>query len=316
MLIHWQLPYIALDISSLQILTQTIKRYRGRLPVILYDRAKALKCKVGMAIAFYTMSDLYDRQLRPEEEEKALEESIAMFEDLNDKYLYVLQENAYMSWSTVLMRNNRLDEMAELICKYEKFILPLKAKPYNLFELKIMYHIKTGEYDKAERYCDTLVSIASHPIFNSHVAIHRLKIFAGRGEYDKALEMADKAIELSASVDKHLLTEIRRLKMDILAKTGQTDELLKVALYTIDSNDSLYRKDIAYQIDELRTRFDMDKHVREKEFMRRYISISTVACIMLIIALYIMDTLQPCRQQEKPGIDAEDQRTGYAVCRT
>jgi AraC-like DNA-binding protein len=135
-------------------------------------------------------------------------------------------------------------------------------------------------------YCDTLDNVLPLQVWQTNGSIHKIKIYAGRGQYDEALKMADKAMQLAA-VDKQRLNEIRRLKMDILAKTGQADELHKLALYTIESNDSLYRKDLAYQVDELRTRYDVDKHDREMKFIIRYASIATVAGILLIIVLTI-----------------------------
>jgi AraC-like DNA-binding protein len=131
-------------------------------------------------------------------------------------------------------------------------------------------------------YCDTLDNVLPLQVWQTNGSIHKIKIYAGRGQYDEALKMADKAMELAA-VDQQRLNEIRRLKMDILAKTGQADELLKLALYTIDTNDSLYRKDIAYQIDELRTKYDVDKQDREMKYMWRYLYILGIVLIIILL---------------------------------
>jgi AraC-like DNA-binding protein/tetratricopeptide (TPR) repeat protein len=256
----------------------------------MYEQAKMLNSNAGMAIALYTMSDIYDKQLRYEEQEKALRESIYLFENVDEIDLFTLQENAYMSLSEILIRTNRLNEVEEMIHKYEKFIRHIETKipnipRYNFFELNIMYHIQTGEYDKAELYCDTLINVIPQAVWTFHVMIYRFKIFAGRGQYDKALEVVDKVIELTTSVERQRASEVRRMKMEILAKTRQTDELLKLALYTIDINDSLYHSDLAYRIDELRTQYEVDKHVREKKYMRNFTYISILASILITVIL-------------------------------
>jgi AraC-like DNA-binding protein len=110
---------------------------------------------------------------------------------------------------------------------------------------------------------------------------------AGQEKYEKALEMADKAIEQTVPIAKALANSVRRIKMEILAKTKQTDELLKLAFQTIDYNDSLYHKDLAYQLDELHTKYEVDKHIREKKYMRNYIYISILASILTVIILMI-----------------------------
>jgi AraC-like DNA-binding protein len=258
----------------------------------MYEEAKTMQSDAGKAVALYTMGEIYNGQIRYNEQEKALVEAIELFEAVDDINLINLQENAYMSLCDILLQNNRFDETSDIIRKYEKYIQNLNAKSiiiphYNFWELNIMYNIQTGNYDKAELYCDTLDNAAPIPVLHIHCLVYKLKIFAGRGQYDKALEIANKAIELTSYGEKHTTNEIRRLKMDILAKTKQTDELLKLALYTIEFNDSLYHKDLAYQIDELRTKYEVDKHIREKKYMRNFTYISILASILTALILLI-----------------------------
>jgi AraC-like DNA-binding protein len=258
----------------------------------MYERAKDLNNSAGMAITCYTMAHIYGKQLRDKEHEKLLREAIAIFEDINEIDLASLQDGAYMLLAEKLIEDNRLDEAMEMIQKYEKFIRYIETKRpkvprYNYWTLKIMYFIKSGEYDKAELYCDTLESnVAAIAVFNHAITIYRLEIFAGQGKYDKAIEMADKAIEMISSI-KTMANSIRRKKLEILAKTGQTDELLKLALHTIDANDSLYHKDLALQLDELHIQYEVDKHVREKKYIRNFTYISILASILTILILMI-----------------------------
>jgi AraC-like DNA-binding protein len=261
----------------------------------MYEQAKTMQSNAGKAVALYSMGEIYNGQIRYNEQEKALVEAIELFEAVDDINLSNLQENAYLSLCDILLQNNRFDESLDIIRKYEKHIQNLNAKSifvphYNFWELNIMYNIQTGNYDKAELYCDTLDNAAYIPVLHLHCLVYKLKIFAGRGQYDKALEMADQAIELiSCGGEKHMMNEILRLKMDMLAKTKQFDELLNLALYTIEFNDSLYHKDLAYQLDELRTKYEVDKHIHEKSHMRNitYISILISILIALILLIWV-----------------------------
>jgi tetratricopeptide (TPR) repeat protein len=155
----------------------------------------------------------------------------------------------------------------------------------------ILYYLQTEEYDKAEKYCDTIENVLATGYSYLDAIVYRLKIYVGQGKYEKALELADKALlTITDSSDVSWLSEIYRQKMKILAKTGQAEELFNVATIVIERTDSLYRRDIAYQVDELRTKYDLDRHIREKENMvrekeniRRYLYISTLACIIILL---------------------------------
>jgi AraC-like DNA-binding protein len=259
----------------------------------MYERAKELNCNAGIAIACYSMSNIYAKQLRYDEQEKILKEAIAIFQNVDEIDLASSQDAAYLVLINKLIKDNRLDEATEMMRKYEKFIQYIETKRpkiplYNYWTTKIMYFIKSGEYDKAELYCDTLESnVATITIFNQALATCRTEIFAKQGKYDKALEMVDKAIEALIPVSSTGANTMRRKKMEILAKTGQANELLKLALHTLDASDSLYRKDLAYQLDELHIKYEVDKHVREKKYMRNYTYIASLTCILLIVFLLI-----------------------------
>jgi AraC-like DNA-binding protein len=153
----------------------------------------------------------------------------------------------------------------------------------NLWSLYLKYYLGTEDYDKAEKYCDTIETVLHTGYSYLDAVVYRLKIYAGRGEYDKALEQADKALTIIDSSDIRWLDIVRHHKMEILAKTGQAKELFKLATQIINARDSLYRKDLAYQVDELHTKYDLDKHISEKENMRRNFYISIIAGIIILL---------------------------------
>jgi AraC-like DNA-binding protein len=259
----------------------------------MYEQVKTRQNKAGMALALYAMSDIYEKLYNKVEREKALREAIELFEDINNPALIDLHENAYARLCQMMTRERRFDEAAETIVKYEKFIrrmeaqTPTKIPRFNFWALNIVYYTKTGEYDKAEMYCDSVDNATQLPLWLFNITYYRTEILYRRKQYDQALKMVDKALELATDVNEQTMNAIRRMKMQILVKTGQAEALYDLAMQTMNIKDSLYRKDLAYQIDELRTRFDVDRHVREKKYMQRYTAISSIACILLIIALYI-----------------------------
>jgi AraC-like DNA-binding protein len=258
----------------------------------MYEQAKMLNNRPGMAIALYAMSSVYSIQLREKENEELLKECIALFEKCDSKGVETLMENAHLRYCSLLIRQNRFGETAKAIAGYEEALrridrlLSRKMSRENLWELYVIYYIKTGEYDKAESYCAQKDSVTQTPVWQLNSAIYRLKIFGGRGQYDKALEMADKAMNLIRIDNKVKRLEIQSLKMDILSQRDG-GEISKLAASIIALKDSIHHEDLARQIDELRTQYEVDKHERETKYMRKYIYVASAVCALLVITLLI-----------------------------
>jgi AraC-like DNA-binding protein len=256
----------------------------------MYEQAKAQQNNAGMALALVVMAEINVGILfRMDEGIKTFKDAIDLFDKCNNPDLFSMHANAYIRLCKTLMEKNRLDEALEMMHRYEQLIRrmevyrPDAGRWSSLWDIYTKYYLRTGDYDKAEMYCDKFDSIMAAPVMRIIVANYKVDIFAGRGQYDKAIEMYDTVLKLAAAYDKRIKIFESPAKMTLLAKAGRTDELLKLALQTIEANDSVYRRDLAYQVDELSTKYDVDKHVREKEFMLRYIFILIAAVIIILL---------------------------------
>jgi AraC-like DNA-binding protein len=265
----------------------------------MYKQAETQNNKVGKGVALHAMTLVYSAQGRTDKGVETLREAIDLFESAEQSIestarpaLYSLQETAYI-YLCYLLLEQQAEVTPAMIRKYEALLSRSeaannrKAPRVNLWNMYLLYYLQTEEYDKAEMYCDTIENTLATGYSYLDAIVYRLKICVGRGEYDKALELSDKALAIADSSDVSWLNEIRRQKMKILAKTGQSEELLNLALHTISANDSLYHKDLAYQVDELRTKYELNEHIREKEYMRKYIYITSLVCLLLMITLLI-----------------------------
>jgi AraC-like DNA-binding protein/flagellin-specific chaperone FliS len=268
----------------------------------MYQQAETKNNNVGKGLALHAMTLVYSAQDRADKGEETIRKAIDLFEsaeetiESNDKLdLYSMLETAY-SYLCLLLLEQHAETTPAMISQYEAFLSRFdavykhKTPRVNLWNMYVLYYIQTKEYDKAEKYCDTIENVLATGYSYLDAVVYRLKIYAGKGEYEKALEQADKALTLADSFDVSWLGEIYSHKMESLAKTGQAGKLLELATNVITRKDSLYRKDIAYQIDELRTKYDLDRHIiekenmrREKENMRRYFYIAIVACIVILL---------------------------------
>lgn len=73
--------------------------------------------------------------------------------------------------------------------------------------------------------------------------------------------------------------------MEILARMGRIDEALRLFDVIIASNDSIKDVEVNSRFDELRTQYDVEKHITEKERNFHYFLLAMGMCLILAILL-------------------------------
>jgi AraC-like DNA-binding protein len=273
------------NICYIQIKTYIVNNDVGTATIIaqqIFEQAREQNNKAGMAIALHCMGEIYRAQSRPDKQEKSLREAIDLFESCNDDDASDLCEHACLQLCIMLLNNNRPDDALKIILKIEKLFQVRYDRtgiPYvNLLSLYTKYYIIIGEYDKAEMYYCKLDSISPRNIFwLVNGAFLKSQILEGRGQYDDALEIIDNSLKtLDTFNNAVIINSIKKMKIQLLAKMEQFDKAFDLAMHIIDANDSQHRKDLAYQVDELRTKYNLDKQERETRHLLYYVCIASV----------------------------------------
>ena len=265
----------------------------------IYEEAKNQQNDEGMAIALYSMSDVYSKQFRFEESTNSIKQCIELLKD-NEPLVHILA-SAYNRLCTSLLIEERFDELLPAIREFEKVNLryeefakaPVLSSWGNLWHVYIKLYLKTGEYDLAEFYCNKMDSAINN--FNAKKIVYKAKaqIFTARGQYEEALKMTDVIMDLVKG-DAYEVNSIMGIKMDILAKMGNAEELYQLAREAAALHDSIRNTEFNVKIDELHTQYEVDKHIAEKEQHRiqeernrNYFLFALSGCILLIILLVI-----------------------------
>ena len=155
----------------------------------------------------------------------------------------------------------------------------------NLFGCYARLYNSIGEVDKAEYYTDKLDSIAQTPVYKVMSYRNRAKIFRARKQYDKALEMTDRMIELGTLPSGSPSDMV--LKAAILADMGKPKESFELANAAILLKDTLNRMEYNKQLDGLRAQYEVDMYVAEKERIFGYFLFTLAGCLLLAVALGI-----------------------------
>ena len=256
----------------------------------MYNEAKLRNHDNGKGMALYTLFLAYSSMNRFDEAEKYLKESINILK--NDNELLAITAMAYSRLCDLVI--DRYDEVLPLLREFEKINYRYeefsKAKQpttwVNLWNNYMNFYFINNDYDTAEIYCNKLDSMNVGTLLKEQVYRMRAKIYYERKQYDKALEMADKAAELN-NVDPVTVNSIMELKIMILSAQRGVSDLYDLFQQSANLRDSIRDTDFNSHLDELRTVYEVDKITAEKERNRNYFLFALGVCVLLTIALGI-----------------------------
>ncbi|MCL1973363.1 MAG: hypothetical protein FWG54_00925, partial [Bacteroidetes bacterium] len=253
----------------------------------MYEDAKERGSNAGMGIAFYMMSRIYSTQQRSEEEEECLREAIELTKG-KESVINILVD-AYTLLGGCLIEQKRYEEAKrftgeweEAIAVYEGIInQPSIVARANQLLIYTQACIGLKQFDEAERCCSKIDSLTNGV---QVLYVERAAIFAERREYDKALEMIDKAIEAISPAYK---IDPMGKKLVILIQKGDSEGAKQLFDEVIEFLKSTHSEQLNAQLDEIRTLHQVDKINAQKERLRTILIFSFGLCIFLTIALGI-----------------------------
>lgn len=250
-----------------------------------YEEAKARNDRPGMGMQQYAMSRIYIDQRRFGEGEKCVRESIDLLQD-QTAYLNYLA-TACNTLMMCLIAQERYDEAEKMIAqteavnrRYEKAShAPQPSSWYNLWLKCADLYRQTGQFDKAQLYVDKIDSITNGKI---KMYKERGHILYGKGRYAEALEMFDKDIQASPNG-----LESKALKLMTLAQMREPEKAVKLFSDVIGELESRHNNSYNAQLDQIKTQYEVDKYIAEKERNRIYFLFALSGCLLLFMLLSV-----------------------------
>lgn len=256
----------------------------------MYARAKERKDKAGMATALYATGLIYNSQDRWKEEEKCFRECIDLLWEVSGYDNILTQSYAFLCM--VLRAQNRYDELLQLVPEYEKAIARFekasgRTQPEargNLYIALMNTYIDIHDYDKAEPYLAKTEALINNDISRFELLRARALILRSRGDYGKALAVIDSVMTRTAEADFNR-NSLRRIKMQLLARMGRFQEADGLLDEIIATNDTLKNVEVNARFDELRTQYEVEKHIAGKERNFHYFLFALAICLVLVLLL-------------------------------
>lgn len=263
-----------------------------RVATKMYEQARRLGKDEDMGQALLTMAGVYAAQRRQEESENHLRQGLKLIE--KEDRLLSLAAKGWFDLCQTLLSENRYEDALEAASRFEAVNerydahagVTVATSWGNLWGVYARLYVNTGEYDKAEAYCQKIDSIIDSPRYKIIVYHTRAKILNAQGHYAEALAMADRADLLK---DNYTLSSnnTRQIRMRALMHLGRLEEAYSLFEEIMLVNDSTNNAKFAEQLGELRTRYEVDLHITEKEKKHQQLLCAVIVCGLLLIALTI-----------------------------
>lgn len=256
----------------------------------VYEQARQQNDGESQFYMQYLIGVIYMHQNRLHEAEQHYKRSIEIAEKLNKRPFGLI--GVYSELCNMLQATGRLDEFFEMAKQAESLLEKLtkenKDKNYNTDKMNLWtlyafaYDLKR-EFDKAEFYCNQIDSIYGRDVVSlGNTTYLRSHIWEARGDYSKALAYINKAIEIDPTYTYARFTKIR-----ILSRIENAPLTWSETEKTVEYIDSLRNISYNKQLDELRTQYEVDRHVAEKEKVRHSMYFALAGCLLLTIILCI-----------------------------
>lgn len=249
----------------------------------MYAFASEQQNSAGMGLAFLAMARAYSTQRRFDEQEKCLREAITLLQD-STSYLNNLA-SIYYNLGVCLIAQQRYEDALEIAIegeeinrRYEEVSKSKQTSAWlNTYMLYIDLYRQWKQFDKAEAYLNKFDSITDGrvPMYSE-----RAHILYGKGKYPEAIEMINKRLEVAPNSRQAL-----DMKMYILAAMHHNEEGYQLHRKIVALVDSINNNTFTTQLDELRTQYEVNRHIAEKTRNRNYYLLAFALCILLILLL-------------------------------
>lgn len=271
----------------------------------MYADARKRKSNYGLGTSTYGMACIYQTMGRFREAEKTIEESIAALSKVDEISQLLSAYNVLGETLDGLRKYEKLRkkcaEWKAVIDKYKNEALrkgytpSLNGRYLYCTLATAVAELETGHYDRAKELLQLADKYAEE-----RKAVARFKLLQVKARYYAAIKQYDRAIAcnnenigiMTAAGDSVSLLTVQMQQADLYTQAGRYKEAAELYSLVIPHKDKLRNTELAKQLDELRTIFEVDKLTLRNEVIttRLYLSLIIVALLLATVVLYIVYT--------------------------
>jgi AraC-like DNA-binding protein len=274
---------------------------------LMYDDAKTRNNNYGLGVSAHTLGIIYQTLQRYELAEKSFYEAIERLKKEDD---ISLRLNTYNTLCETLDADQKYSQMLPITNEWEATIDNYKRKMEErgitprlngrylyCYLAQTVAHFQTGNSSKAKYYLDLAEECAKgrKQIAQFKLLHIKTRYFEHLQQFDKAIACADTNYQMVISFgDSISALTVLENKARILRKAGKGMDAALVYEHVMATKDSLRNLNMAAQLDELRTIYEVDRLILEKKVSKTQLAIViTISGFLLLILLgYIVYTVR------------------------
>lgn len=291
----------------------------------MYEDAKARKNNYGLAVSAHSLGIIYQTMQRYPLAIQSFDEAV---ERLKKEDNISLLLSTYNVLSETLDAAHQFERMLAVARQWETTIDDYKAgveargitprlngRYLYCYLAFTVAHFETGNTEQAEHYMKIAEELAQgRSLISQFKLLHiQSRLYEHIGQYEKAIAYAEKNHDMLINFgDSVSALTVLENKARILRKAGRGMEAASVYEYVMDTKDSLRNLHMAAQLDELRTMYEVDQLLLEKELSKSRATALWIIIVSLVLLLvgYI---LYNARLKRKNRILYEKIRTAQQV---
>lgn len=280
---------------------------------LMYDDAKLRNNNYGLGVSAHTLGILYQTQQRYDLAIKSFNEAIERLTKEEDISLLL---STYNVLCETLDAKHQYAQMLTVAEKWKATIDNYKLESEKLgyspmLNGRYMYcylaltlaHFQTGNTAQAEYYMDIAEKMAEgRSMISQFKLVHvQTRFFEYLEQYDKAIVSADtnyqRMVRFGDSISG--LTVLEN-KARILRKAGKGMEAALMYETVMQAKDSLRNLNMAAQLDELHTMYEVDKLILENKISQSKLTILFIISVFLVFLVvgYIFYTIRLNRKNK------------------
>ncbi len=161
----------------------------------------------------------------------------------------------------------------------------------NFYICTFNYYNGIKDYDRLEAYCrevEQRPDMMTYRTIKTTILFSHQQIALSRGQYQQAYDCAEQLLALrTGEQDVYGQFTSYRDMVDALAYLNRGDDCTVAFAQALALKDSIAKTDFHAQLDELRTVYEVDKHIAEKEHTRLFLFFALGVCCLLALVLGI-----------------------------
>lgn len=254
----------------------------------IYNFSKENNIPAGMGVALTYMGQAYYGLNDFQPAEKSFQEGILMLKKADNPTLLAYTYQLYIG---MLQMQENYEKTIPLLAEWEE-TNKKNNNPNLLFQFYIQYaqtYLGLEEIEKAGEYIRKAEEqpVKDLPVIRCQLYEQKMNLYEKNGRYDDALLILDSLHREIEVIAPNALTRIMWHRTRIAEKAGNYPVAIQAHKELHAQTDSVWKETIAQQLNTLRTEYEVERHILEKERNRDFALLALAGFVMALLALII-----------------------------